>query len=79
MACASVFGNGIEIEDPLRVVLGLLEAWRFEAGDLSASFAESDLRLANRGGAPVSAAEIASILQGRRAIEYVQSLRVLLW
>jgi len=61
--------NGIEIEDPVRVVLGYLEAWRFEAGDRSASFAESDLRLANRGGARISALEIASILERRRAIE----------
>lgn len=60
---------GFEIGDPLQVVLGYLEAWRFEAGDVSASFAESDLRLANRGGARISAAEIAAILERRRAIE----------
>ena len=68
--------NGIEIEDPVRVALGYLEVWRFEAGDLSASFAESDLRLANRGGARISALEIASILARRRAIE--SALRVIL-
>ena len=34
-----------------------------------ASFTESDLRLANRGGARISAAEIAHILDRRRAIE----------
>ena len=61
--------NGVRVADPLRVVLGYLESWRFEAGDLSASFAEADLRLANRGGARISAAEIASILERRRAIE----------
>jgi hypothetical protein len=61
--------NGIEIADPLQVVLGYLEAWRFDAGDASASFEESDLRLANRGGARISAAEIAAILERRRAIE----------
>jgi len=61
--------NGIEIEDPVSVVLGYLEAWRLEDGDLSASFRESDLRLANRGGARISAAEIAHILDRRRAIE----------
>jgi hypothetical protein len=33
------------------------------------SFRESDLRLANRGGARISAAEIAAILERRRAIE----------
>ena len=42
-----------------------------EAGDLSrpASFGESDLRLANRGGARISAAEIAAILKRRHAIQ----------
>jgi hypothetical protein len=61
--------NGVEIADPLQVVLGYLEAWRFDVGDLSASFTESDLRLANRGGARISAAEIAAVLERRRAIE----------
>jgi len=61
--------NGIEIGDPLQVVLGFLEAWRFEVGDASASFEESDLRLANRGGARISAAEIAAVLERHRAIE----------
>lgn len=60
---------GIEIEDPLRVVLGFLSAWRFDVGDVSASFEESDLRMANRGGARISAAEIAAILERRPAIE----------
>jgi len=64
-----------EIEDPLHVVLGYLEAWRFEVGDLSASFAEPDLRLANRGGARISAVEIAVILERRDAIE--RALRAL--
>jgi hypothetical protein len=59
----------IEIHDPLQVVSGYLESWRFEAGDASSSFGESDLRLANRGGARISAAEIAATLEGRRAIE----------
>jgi Family of unknown function (DUF6308) len=60
---------GIEIEDPVAVVLGFLEAWRIEVGDVSTSFRESDLRLANRGGARISAAEIAAALERRRAIE----------
>ena len=66
-----VLRNDVRIEDPLRVVLGYLEAWRFDAGDPSrpASFNESDLRLANRGGARISAAEIAAILERRRAID----------
>jgi hypothetical protein len=59
----------IEIQDPLQVVNGYLESWRFEAGDAPSSFDESDLRLANRGGARISAAEIAAILERRRAIE----------
>jgi Family of unknown function (DUF6308) len=67
-----VLRNGVEIKDPLRVVLGFLEAhWRFDVGDPSrpASFGDSDLRLANRGGARISAAEVATILERRRAIE----------
>jgi hypothetical protein len=66
-----VLRNGVEIEDPLRVVLGILEAWHIDVGDPSrpASFGESELRLANRGGARISAAEIAAILERRHAIE----------
>jgi len=61
--------NGVEIGEPVRVVLGYVEGWRLEAGDESASFAEPDLRLANRGGARISAAEIAAVLERREAIE----------
>jgi hypothetical protein len=61
--------GGIEIQDPLEAVSGYLESWRFEAGDASSSFDESDLRLANRGGARISAAEIAATLERRRTIE----------
>jgi hypothetical protein len=67
-----VLRNAVEIEDPLRVSLDFVEAyWRSDASDptRSASFDESDLRLANRGGARISAAEIAAILQRRPAIE----------
>ena len=67
-----VLRNGVDIDDPLRVVLGFLEAgWAYDVGDASApaSFGESDLRLANRGGARISAAEIAAVLERRRAIE----------
>ena len=67
-----VLRNGVDIEDPLGVVLGFLEAhWAFDVGDTSApaSFGESDLRLANRGGARISGAEIAAILERRGAIE----------
>ena len=59
----------IEIADPVRIVLGFLEAWPVLVGDVSASFRESDLRIANRGGARISAAEIAAVLERRSAIE----------
>jgi Family of unknown function (DUF6308) len=66
-----VLRNDVRIEDPVRVVLGFLEAWRFELGGLArpASIDESDLRQANRAGARISAAEIAAILERRLAIE----------
>ena len=67
-----VLRNGVDIEDPLRVVLGFLKSTgRFDVSDplRSASFGEPDLRLANRGGARISAAQIAAILEQRRAIE----------
>jgi len=66
-----VLRSGVEIEDPLRVVLGFLEAGWVDVGDASesASFGEHELRLANRGGARISAAEIAAILERRRTIE----------
>lgn len=57
-----VLRNGAGIEDPLRVVLGFLKApGRFDVSDPSrpASFGEADLRLANRSGARISAAQIA--------------------
>jgi hypothetical protein len=66
-----VLRNGSEIVDPLSVVLGFLERWHFDVSPASesASFAESDLRRANRGGARISAAEIRAILSRSRAIE----------
>jgi Family of unknown function (DUF6308) len=67
-----VLRNGVRIDDPMRVVLGFLEAYgHLEVKDPSpaASFGEQDLRLANRGGARISATEIAAILERRRAIE----------
>jgi len=72
-----VLRNGVDIEDPLGVVLGLLKAWRL---DVSApawpmSFGELDLRFANRGGARISAAQITAILERRGAIE--DALRVI--
>ena len=67
-----VLRSGLVIEDPLRVVLGFVEArWRVDVSEpaRSASFGEPDLRLANRDGARISAAEIAAVLERRRAIE----------
>jgi hypothetical protein len=64
--------DGVGIEDPLRVVLCFLKApGRFDVSDPSQpeSFGEPDLRLANRGGARISTAKIAAILQRRRPIE----------
>ena len=67
---AIVLRSGIRIEDPLRVVLDL-GAWASDVADPPepSSFGESDLRLANRGGARISAAEIAAILERRPSIE----------
>ena len=67
-----ILRNGAGIEDPLGVVLGFLKApGRYDASDPSrpASFGEPDLRLANRGGARISAAQIAAILERRGPIE----------
>ena len=67
-----VLRNGIEVDDPLGVVLGFLQVpGRFDVSDPArpASFGEPDLRLANRGGARISAAQIAAILQQRGLIE----------
>jgi len=67
-----VLRAGVVIDDPLRVVLGFVRApWRFDVGDpaRSASFGEPDLRLANRGGARISAAQIAAVLERRDTIE----------
>jgi Family of unknown function (DUF6308) len=67
-----VLRNGVEIDDPLGAVLGFVEAqWAFDVSEVSGamSFGEADLRLANRGGARISAAEIAAIVGRRREIE----------
>jgi hypothetical protein len=69
---AIVLRGGVEVEHPLELALELLAAYTSpEAHDSSghASFDESDLRLANRGGARISAAEIAAILERRGEIE----------
>jgi hypothetical protein len=67
-----VLRGGVEVEQPLELALDFLAAYSgYEGHDSSgpASFDESDLRLANRGGARISAAEIAAILERRGEIE----------
>jgi len=66
-----VLRDGVVIDDPLGVVLGLVKAYRLDTGRPSQpeSFGEPDLRLANRDGARISAAQIAAILERRSAIE----------
>jgi len=67
-----VLRNGLVIMDPLTVVLGFVAGRRrFDVSEpmRPASFGEPDLRLANRGGARISAAEIAVVLERRRPIE----------
>jgi Family of unknown function (DUF6308) len=66
-----VLRNGVAIEDPLSVVLGLLKAWHLDVSGPArpGSFGEPDLRLANRAGARISAAQIAAILERRQLIE----------
>src|SRR6059058_3873798 len=63
--------NDVSIGDPLTAALGFLERWTVQPADASgpATFGEGDLRLANRGGARISAAEIAAILERRGKIE----------
>jgi hypothetical protein len=65
-----VLRGGLELEDPLDVALGFVEALGYDSRDSRpGSFDESDLRHANRGGARISAAEIAAILERRGRIE----------
>jgi hypothetical protein len=67
-----VLRNGVHVEDPAAVVLGMVKRpGRFDVGDPSRpdSFGEPDLRLANSGGARISAAQIAVILERRLVIE----------
>jgi hypothetical protein len=63
---------GVEVENPLELALQFLEAYSSYEADYDsepASFDESALRLANRGGARIAAVEIAAILERRREIE----------
>jgi Family of unknown function (DUF6308) len=64
--------GGVEVENPLELALEFLEAYSgYDVDDSSGStsFDESDLRMANRGGARISAVEIAAILERRGEIE----------
>jgi Family of unknown function (DUF6308) len=64
--------GGVELENPLELALEFLEAHSgYEGDDASGPFyfGESDLRLANRGGARISAAEIGAILERRGQID----------
>jgi len=69
LSTSVVLRNGGEVADPVGVVLGFVERWTFETGDVSARFAEADLRFANRGGARIAASEIAAVLERGRRIE----------
>jgi Family of unknown function (DUF6308) len=67
-----ILRGGVEVGNPLEVALEFLGLYSsYEAGESSEpdSFEETDLRRANRGGARISAAEIAAILERRREIE----------
>jgi hypothetical protein len=73
-----ILRGGLEVEDPLELALEFLEAYAsYESYEASgpASFDESDLKRANRGGARISATETAAILGRRVAIE--RALRVI--
>jgi hypothetical protein len=67
-----ILRGGVAVENALELALVFLAAYSsYEAYDSSgpASFDESDLRLANQGGARISTAEIAAILERRGEIE----------
>jgi hypothetical protein len=67
-----ILRGGVEFEDPLGLALEFLERYpSYETYDPSApaSFDESDLKRANRGGARISATQTAAILARRMDIE----------
>jgi hypothetical protein len=69
---AIILRGAVQVENPLELALEFLAAYSsFDAYDSSSpgSFDEGDLRLANRGGARISAAEIGAILERRAEIE----------
>jgi hypothetical protein len=67
-----VLRGGVEVEDPLELALEFLgphSSYDAHVPAHPALFDEADLRLANRGGARISAAQIAAILERRADIE----------
>jgi hypothetical protein len=66
-----ILRGGLGLDNPFQVALDFIEAYPgYDSGDSDpASFDERDLRLANRGGARISAAEIAAVLERRGRIE----------
>ena len=66
-----VLRGGVELDDPLGTAIGFVEAYPGydEPDSRPGSFEESDLRHANRGGARISASQIAAILERRGRIE----------
>ena len=67
-----VLRHGIEVENALEPTLEFLDAYPSavaQATSPTESFGEEDLRRANRGGARISAAEIAAVLVRKAEIE----------
>ena len=67
-----VLRHGIEVENALEPTLAFLHAYPStvaEDASPTESFGEDDLRRANRGGARISAAEIAAVLERSAEIE----------
>ena len=67
-----VLRHGIEVENALEPTLEFLDAYPStvaEEASPTESFGEDDLRRANRGGARISAAEIAAVLERKAEIE----------
>jgi hypothetical protein len=63
--------HGVEV-DGVETALAFIDAYPFAVADAppaNSSFGEEDLRQANRGGARISAAEIAAVLERRSVIE----------
>jgi hypothetical protein len=63
--------RGVAIESPAELALGFLEKYGRDSADPSGptAFGEADLRLSNRQGARISAAQIDAILSRRRRIQ----------